>query len=78
MSATVINHHYFIIQPTEGEKIFTNDMSYEGLISKIHKHLIQHNIKQMKKPTQLKHEEDLNGHFSKENIQMANRHVKRC
>ena len=32
-------------QPTEWEKIFANDMTGEGLISKIHKQLIQLNIK---------------------------------
>ena len=32
-------------QPTEWEKIFTNNISDEWLISKIHKKLIQFNIK---------------------------------
>ena len=32
-------------QPTEWEKIFTNNISDEQLISKIHKKLIQFNIK---------------------------------
>ena len=35
-------------QPTEQEKIFANDMTSKGLTSKIHKQLIQLNIK--KKP----------------------------
>ena len=39
-------------QPTEWEKIFTNDMTNKGLISKIHKQFIQLNIK--KQTTQLK------------------------
>ena len=37
---------------TEGEKIFANDMTNKGLISKIHKHLIQFNIRKHKQPNQ--------------------------
>lgn len=32
-------------EPTEGEKIFANDMTYKGLISKIYKQLLQLSIK---------------------------------
>ena len=58
--------------PSEWEKIIANETTDKGLISKIYKQLIELNTRKTNNPIK-KWEKDLNRHFSKEEIQMANR-----
>ena len=64
-------------QASEWEKIIVNEATDKQLISKIYKQHLQIDSRKINDPIK-KMVKELNIHFSKEDIQMANKHIKRC
>ena len=65
-------------QPSEWEKIIANETTGKGFVFKIYKQLMHHNARKANNSIKKKKKwsENLDRHISKEDVQMANRHMK--
>ena len=64
-------------QPSEWEKIIATETTDKGLISKICQQLLQLYARKTNNPIKM-WKENLRRHFSKEDIQISNKHMKGC